>query len=538
MQKLRAMAGPRSTWARYGVAAVVFAVALLVRFEFVPQSVRLTFSTFYPAVALTLYYCGVGPGLLLAAAGALTAIYFFIPPFRTFEVDFIGALALSAFLLSSLVTAWVVHQLRTTAERLERTQETLRESEERLRDLYDYAPCGYASFDASGRFVHANRTMARWLGCATQDLLAGTALLDHVAPQDRPRLQAEFPLLVRRGESDPIEFDLQGGDGPSRRVSMSATAVYSADGDFVRSRSVLYDVTELDRVRRELHALSSQQAAMLDNELVGMLEVRAATVFWSNRALTRLFGYTAEELHGRPTRVLHVDDEGWAATDRDAPAAFAAGRTYRAQLWMRHRDGHPMWIDLNGFALAGQPHASVWMMLDMTAMKLRQQEVEQLAFNDALTGLPNRQLLIDRLHQAVPLVHRTASTLAVCFVDLDGFKAVNDTLGHAAGDAVLKAVALRLLACVRGNDTVARLGGDEFVLLLPQLATRDECHIVLERVKQEIARPVAVGDGRTAAVTASVGIAFCPDDGEDPLELLAAADAGMYQAKRTAFGTL
>jgi diguanylate cyclase (GGDEF)-like protein/PAS domain S-box-containing protein len=293
----------------------------------------------------------------------------------------------------------------------------------------------------------------------------------------------------------------------------------------------MYDITELARVRKEVAALNRQQAAMLDNDLVGIVKLKDRRAVWENRALARMFGYGPGELDGQHARILYADDASYEALGQAAYPVISTGGTYRTQLRLIRKDGSPIWVDMSGAMISAEADEAMWMMLDITAMKEHEQAVERIAFHDALTGLPNRILLADRLRQAIPLAERLNSLVAVCFIDLDGFKAVNDKLGHAAGDRLLQVVGQRLQDCVRGNDTVARLGGDEFVLLLTHLQSRDECHRVLARVVKSIGEPVDVGDGGFGRVSASIGVAFCPDDGRDGHQLLQVADRAMYAAK-------
>jgi diguanylate cyclase (GGDEF)-like protein len=168
---------------------------------------------------------------------------------------------------------------------------------------------------------------------------------------------------------------------------------------------------------------------------------------------------------------------------------------------------------------------------DITATKQREAELDRIAHYDALTGVPNRVLLTDRLHQAIARSHRSGTALAVCYLDLDGFKPVNDAFGHKAGDALLVAIAGRLLANVRGGDTVARIGGDEFVLLLAGMAGIDEYESTLNRILEVVNEPVDI-ESRRVAVSASIGIALYPKDDADPDLLLRHADQAMYEAKQ------
>jgi diguanylate cyclase (GGDEF)-like protein len=173
----------------------------------------------------------------------------------------------------------------------------------------------------------------------------------------------------------------------------------------------------------------------------------------------------------------------------------------------------------------------IGVLQDVTARKAREEAVRFLAYHDALTGLPNRRLLDDRLAQAIHLAQRHDRKLAVILIDLDEFKQVNDLLGHRAGDDVLRDVARRLAACVRRADTLARHGGDEFVILLPDLPAESDCGVVAEKVLRALAPEFRV-EGRSLAVGASLGISVFPSDAGDGDALLRNADAAMYRAKQ------
>jgi diguanylate cyclase (GGDEF)-like protein len=168
---------------------------------------------------------------------------------------------------------------------------------------------------------------------------------------------------------------------------------------------------------------------------------------------------------------------------------------------------------------------------DVTDMRRRQLSLEAVARHDPLTGLPNRLLLMDRLDQATAASRRSGSILAVCFLDLDGFKGVNDQFGHAAGDEVLREVARRLSGAMRGGDTVARLGGDEFILLLSGARERAEVDQALGRLISVARKPVELASHEVVRLSASVGVAAFPGDATDPQLLLRFADAAMYDAK-------
>ncbi|HSI51395.1 MAG TPA: diguanylate cyclase [Ideonella sp.] len=290
---------------------------------------------------------------------------------------------------------------------------------------------------------------------------------------------------------------------------------------------------ELQRSEAALARLNHEQGLMLDNDLVGIVKLRQRRIVWHNRAMARMFGYRPGELTNRPTRELYPSEAAYQALGEASHAVLSRGDSYRVQLQLVRQSGEPIWVDMAGTLLSAETGESLWLLQDISAMRLHQEQVEQMAFHDPLTGLPNRLLLQDRLRQALATGSRAHERVAVCFIDLDGFKAVNDSQGHGAGDEVLQIVAARLLACVRGHDTVARIGGDEFVLVLSRLAAREECDLVLDRVLADIKQPMQLADGSETTLTASMGVAFYPEDGLDPTRLLATADDAMYRAKQS-----
>jgi diguanylate cyclase (GGDEF)-like protein len=168
----------------------------------------------------------------------------------------------------------------------------------------------------------------------------------------------------------------------------------------------------------------------------------------------------------------------------------------------------------------------------MVELSRAHEKVKHIAYHDQLTGLPNRRLFTDRAEQAIAVAARQKSKLAVCYLDLDGFKQVNDMHGHGAGDALLIATGERLTSCVRAHDTVCRLGGDEFVLLLTSFEHEDEVLSVLQRVLVEIAKPLAITAMATVEVSVSIGYAIFPDDATEKGILLRRADHAMYEGKK------
>ena len=282
--------------------------------------------------------------------------------------------------------------------------------------------------------------------------------------------------------------------------------------------------------RLEVARLAREQSVMLDNDMVGMVRVKNRTTVWKNRALDVIFGYEADELLGTPARLLYLDDASYEHVGSAGYAALGRDLRFRTQIQMRRKDGSAVWIDLTGASISDDE--SLWMLADITALKNSEAQAQHMALHDGLTGLPNRTQLLSLLAQILASARRSGAMTAVCYVDLDGFKSVNDRLGHDAGDAVLREVSARLTACVRTHDVVARLGGDEFALVLSNLRDMSEVQPVLDRVLIEVSQPISLPGGGEARVGASIGVALSPQHGADAGLLIQRADEAMYASKR------
>lgn len=289
------------------------------------------------------------------------------------------------------------------------------------------------------------------------------------------------------------------------------------------------------QAQQRIGILLAEQTAMLNNDLVGMIKLEQRMITWRNRAFETLLGYDDGELQGQPMRLLYADEETFHRVGREAYPLLLAGANYRVQVRMRRKSGDELWVDLNGMRLS--EHETFWMAVDATATREAHDHLSHAARHDALTQLPNRVLLLERLQQGLAARRRPGDEVAVCYMDLDGFKAVNDAHGHDAGDLLLVEVARRMAGQVRATDTVARIGGDEFVLVLQPLAG-DGWRKVLERVVAVVNAAVVLADGRMVNVGASVGVATSGTDTSDPAELLSRADRAMLAAKRGGKGRL
>lgn len=252
-----------------------------------------------------------------------------------------------------------------------------------------------------------------------------------------------------------------------------------------------------------------------------------------NNAFCQITGYAREEVLGRTPSFLKsgLQEESFYA---DLWRTLRDKGEWQGEIWNRNKQGelYPEWLTIATITNShGRPSHYVGVFTDTTMLKQHEKQLERIAHYDALTGVPNRVLLSDRLHQAIIKAKREQNLLIICYLDLDGFKPVNDRFGHEAGDQVLIESSRRIAEVIRDMDTIARLGGDEFVILLQGINQLAECSSTLDRLLSAIARPLNV-NGTACFIGASIGVAVFPLDGDDPDLLLRHADQAMYTAKR------
>jgi diguanylate cyclase (GGDEF)-like protein/PAS domain S-box-containing protein len=263
----------------------------------------------------------------------------------------------------------------------------------------------------------------------------------------------------------------------------------------------------------------------------------AGNITFLNPTAERMTGWSMKEAAGRPlAESFRIMDASTGRTaSNPATNTIEPGRSSHLPVncILTRRDGHQIFIEDSVAPILdvhGMEAGSVLVFRDVSAARALSDKITHLAEHDALTGLPNRLLLTDRIAQAIARAARKTSLIAVLFLDLDGFKSVNDSLGHAAGDDLLKSVAKRLQGCVRAQDTVSRQGGDEFVVLLQDVQYVEFAAVMAGRILQELGAPHSI-HGHELYVTASIGISVYPGDGLNAETLLMNADKAMYQVK-------
>lgn len=263
-------------------------------------------------------------------------------------------------------------------------------------------------------------------------------------------------------------------------------------------------------------------------------------VIYANDAALEMLGLTFDQMRGLASpdphwRAMREDDARFSDEEHPSMAALRTARPVRnVTMSLSLPAGARRWVQMDAVPVLAQDGAVtqvVGSFTDITARKLAEETLARMAHHDALTGLPNRALFHDRLTQALAHARRYGETLALLFLDLDGFKAVNDALGHDIGDMLLQAVAQRLRSCTRDSDTVARLAGDEFTVILPSIGTAEDAAVVATKIVRALRASYSLA-GHNVSVTSSVGIALYPHDGPGAESLLKCADTAMYHAKK------
>lgn len=291
------------------------------------------------------------------------------------------------------------------------------------------------------------------------------------------------------------------------------------------------------QTKKALMELGLQKMAMDEHAIVSITDVSGKIVYFNDR-FVKISQYEVEELIGQNHRILNSgyhSKQFW----REMYRTIAAGNTWHNEVCNRAKDSSLYWLDMTVVPFMdehGKPYQYIAIRTDITTRKQSEQEVQKLAYFDPLTHLPNRRLLMDRLHQSFLRGLRKSRHGAVLFIDMDNFKILNDTRGHAVGDQMLVEVAQRLKDCVREEDTVARLGGDEFVILLDNLSTEHagastEAMRVAEKIKKELSLPYLLSEKKHHS-SPSIGITLYCDSSFSVDELLKHADSAMYEAKR------
>ncbi len=413
----------------------------------------------------------------------------------------------------------------------QRAREVLRESDAKLRGLYELSPLGIALTDMDGRYLDFNSAFERICGYSAEELKSRNYW--SLTPAEYSDAEAQQLACLRsRGSYGPYEKEYIRKDGSRVPIRLNGMLIAGNNGE-TYIWSLVEDITDRKRIEESLNIAATAFEAQ-----VGILVTDAnGTILRVNAAFAQTTGYCTEDLAGHTPRVLR--------SGRHDPAFYTAiwhslarTGTWQGEILNRRKNGEtfPTWLTITAVKDAhGTVTHYVSTQTDLTQIKAAEDEIRNLAFFDPLTHLPNRRLLLDRLHQTLAHGNRSHSGGALLLIDLDNFKTLNDSLGHDQGDILLQQIAARVTMCVRESDTVARLGGDEFVVMLADLGrsaadAAAKAETVAEKVLAALNQPYDL-KGHEYHSTASIGVTVFGTHEYPMEELLKQADLAMYQAK-------
>lgn len=405
-------------------------------------------------------------------------------------------------------------------------QEEARRIQQNLSGLFDTLNDFIFILDEDGRILHYNRAVAEGLGYGPDALIGKPIVTVH--PENMQKMATELMIDIVAGNRFSCPLPIVHANGQQIMVETRIAHGYWNGRPALIGTS--QDITE------RLVAEERQQlaASVFDNAHEGiMITDSTGHIVEVNSTFTELTGYTRDEAIGQTPDLLksghHEADfyrEMWRKIGEDG--------YWRGEIWNRKKSGE-IFVELLTISSVrnrnGEIANFVAIFSDITVIKQHQQRLEHLAHYDALTQLPNRMLLGDRLQLAMAQTERSGKMLAICYLDLDNFKPINDRFGHSAGDFLLIEVAQRLKTCARAGDTVSRLGGDEFVLLISDLEDLHECDQAVGRIIGGLNQPFRVSQ-HAVSISASIGVTLYPHDGADADTLLRHADQAMYAAKQ------
>ncbi|MBU2964856.1 PAS domain S-box protein [Amphritea sp. 2_MG-2023] len=412
-----------------------------------------------------------------------------------------------------------------------KSKESLATSEQLFRTFFEQAAVGVALVDAEkGTFVRINQRFCDMLGFSVEEMVNGKHFRAITHPDDLP-LGLNNLEAIRSGKKRKASQEKRyiHKDGHVVWVELSVSST-SKNGEPAQTMIAIAQDINLRKKAEEKLQLSARVFSDTQEGIV--ITDAQQLIVDTNPAFSQITGYSREDVLGKSTSLL--------SSGKQSPqfyaqmwAAITENGHWQGEVWNRTKEGELFAELLNISSLTNEHNQVthyVGVFSDITSIKRQQEKLNLMAHYDVLTNLPNRTLFIDRFHQSIAHSKRTGHQLAVCFLDLDDFKPVNDNYGHDIGDRLLVEVAARITGCIRDEDTVSRQGGDEFAILLNDIKCVSEYEVTIQRLHQVLAMPYFI-DSVQHKVTASSGVTLYPSDSGDIDTLLRHADNAMYQSK-------
>lgn len=416
--------------------------------------------------------------------------------------------------------------VRDISDRKE-AEEALLTQKALLLDIVDNAPSLIYVYDIEGKLRLCNRMFEQAAGFTFEEL-EGKSRESYLPIEEARILQKNDRKVLSTGGILRFEDQLD-NNGKMHTYLTTKCVLRGVDGQPTGILGISTDITEIKQNTEQLRLAG----IVLDNTADGVIITNARGHILSvNAAFTKISGFSADESIGLKPNIL-ISDKQDNAFYRDIRQNLKLTGFWRGELWNRRKDGelYPEWLTINTvYNDTGKVINYVAVFSDMSAINQSQSDLERMSHYDPVTALPNRSLFHERLQHSLDLSQSYNQALAVVVLDLDGFKTVNDSLGHSMGDLLLQQAATRFLSCVRSEDTVSRLGGDEFALILNNLTHPTDAIIIAKKLLLSLQEPFDL-KGTSTLLTASIGISVAPHDSETPEQLVKQADTAMYGAK-------
>lgn len=405
-------------------------------------------------------------------------------------------------------------------------------SEARYGLMTEYSSDLVTQLSAAGIFNYASPASASLLGYKPE-ALRGMSLFELIHPEDAAAVHQAFTAMVGGSAmNNTITCRVKRRDGRHLWLETSVRALHDATPDGLQIIAISRDVTERIQALTSLNQFKHILDSTLDMLFMG--EPDSLRFVYLNKGMAESMGYTREELLQMAIYQIMLQMTEAKFRELITPLLSGEKTSHNFEAVYQRKDGSTFPADVFLQLVKEERNGGVFVVIvrDITARKEAEQHIMHLASHDALTGLPNRNLLQDRIQQAITQARRNNCQGAVMFIDLDHFKTINDSLGHDVGDLLLKDVTERLVSALRIEDTVARQGGDEFIVVLPNVANDQDAGAVAQKLLLDLVAPYRI-QGNELYISASIGVAIFPDDGNDAITLLKNSDTAMYHAKES-----
>ncbi len=415
---------------------------------------------------------------------------------------------------------------------IKRTASALGDQLRFTQELLEVIPNPIFYSDREGRYLGFNLAWEKFFG-RKREAFFGRRVGDLLPPSLAIASTQRDQQVIETGEMVIGEVQLQNAGGETRQILEHVSRFTNREGRAAGTIRLLTDITDFKQVEQALQASERRFQALTESamDIVTVLNADGIIIYQSP-SVRHLLGFDPMDMLGRSQfEMVHREDVGMLR-ERFRELVQDGAMQQAAEFRVRHKDGTWRTLESIGKNCLDVPAVSgvIVNTRDVTERKQIQQRIQHLAYHDALTGLPNRSLMQDRISQTISYAERSGKRLAVMFIDLDNFKNINDTLGHDVGDELLRQMSQRLTRSVRAHDTIARQGGDEFIVLLDQLDNHVGASKVAQNILEALRAPFQLG-GSDQHISGSIGIALYPEDGRDPPTLLKNADTAMFHGK-------